>query len=104
MSHLSGLYIHIAVSTLQNHLRSRGRSSVCEHEMVSGWVGGKQQQKAHVEGIYELLWGMTDKNGSVWAVLGDQLWSAAVSVCEVWVVGCGGCLLGRVLGVSLCEV
>lgn len=83
MSHLSGLYIHITVNILQNHLRSRGRSSICEHKMVSG--GGNQQQKTHVKGIYEFLWGVTDKTLNVWAVFGNfSSLSRAVSAYGVW--------------------
>jgi len=44
MSHLSGLYIYITVNILQNHLRSRGRSSICERKMVLG-RGGANDRK-----------------------------------------------------------
>lgn len=58
-------FIHIhTVSILQNHLRSRGRSSICEHKMVSVW--GEQQHNPHVKGIYGFLWGVTGK-APVWA-------------------------------------
>lgn len=86
MSHLSGLYIYITVNILQNHLRSRGRSSICEHKMVSGLgeVGMTNNKKNHIKGIFEFLWGMTDKNPNTWAVFGNfRSQSNAVSVYEV---------------------